>query len=625
MLKAADRVIRSGLHALWQRSLAKVAGLHVAPPNPMALHTPLGSMRAYLGAAIRAAAPKSVALMVLATFLSTFCSVGLSYALGQLTAGAQAGQHDHVVSIMAIMLGLWLASPLLQVLHSLARLFASQNLRIAVTDHLAARMMYARQQALAGNAVGNVVERIELASANASAVVGVTTDTVVKLLSVALLASLVLVNVSIPLALLSAVWMGSAILLSAYLAHSGMRIVEDASDAHARVIAELTELVTNIPLIRGFVAQARERARYSQTLGADLLACRHVRSYWIFVLLIEMAYKWLFGIVMMGLSVWFYQEGSLSLPGLVTVASLVIALSWHFETIAFHFVDLFDALGILRASLRELGAVQVALPESRTPPALKEPGRIRLEAVHASYEGVPVLREVTLEVKPGEKVAIVGPSGAGKSTLLKLLRGELEPDSGSVELHGLALEQTTPDLLASASSEAWQSAQVFNRSIAENVGYAAPAGNPALVSAALRAAQVLALVEGLPQGVETKIGEGGARLSTGERQRLAIARALFKRAPLLILDEATASVDMMTEQRIFQYILSQLGDCTVVVVSHRVATLAEFDRIIVMDAGRIADAGTHLELQGRSVLYQRLLLEESQGEAEPSELQQASA
>lgn len=589
---------------MWRHSVARLAELDLAVPKPIALAERGERVGRYLWAAIRAGAPWSTAGMVVATLLGTGCNVGQSFLLGEVTEQALAGQRAQVTWLLMALLGLWLLAPLLQALHSLARLYASQNLRIVVTDHLAARLMHARPRQVADNAVGNLVERIELASTNLPGVVSSVTDMVVKLLSVAVLASLVLAGVSTPMALVAGAWMLTALLLSSYLAFTGMNIVEDAGDAHAKVIADLAEIVTNIPLIRSFAAQAQERRRFGAALQADLYACRRVRSYWVFVLLIEAAYKWLFGVAVTVYVVQQYSSGMLALPQLITVCSLIIALSWHFESVAFHFVDLFDALGVLRSGLRELSAIEVDLDHGGR--ALSQPGRVVLDKVGVSYGRAEVLHEVSLQIEPGSKVGIVGPSGSGKSTLLAVLRGDLAPERGGVELHGLPLAECSPEQLARASSEALQSALMFNRSVRENVAYGATGREPQAIERALSAAQARLLVQGLPQGLETEVGERGASLSTGERQRLSIARALLKHAPLVVFDEATSSVDTISEARIIDHLVDELPGRTVIVVTHRVSTLERFDRIVVMDQGRIVDTGSPQELLARSALFQRL-------------------
>jgi ATP-binding cassette subfamily B protein len=607
-LSSIDLRIRSALQSVWQRSVAGFAELGIAVPKPIALAERGEHVGRYLWAAICAGAPWSTVGMVIATLLGTAGNVAQSFVLGQVAEQALGGQRELVTWLLLTLMTLWLAGPLLQVLHSLARLYASQNLRIVVTDHLTARLMHARPRQVADNAVGNLVERIELASTSLPGVVCTAADTLIKLLSVTVLASLVLAGVSSSMALLAGAWMMTALLLSSYLAYTGMNIVENASDAHAKVIADLAEIITNVPLIRSFTAQAMERRRFGTALQADLYACRRVRSYWVFVLLIEAAYKWLFGLTVAVYTVQQYGAGILPLPQLITICSLIIALSWHFESVAFHFVDLFDALGVLRSGLRELSAIEVELALGSQ--SLPKPGHVVLENVTASYNHVEMLRDVSLRIEPGSKVGIVGPSGSGKSTLLAVLRGDLKPDLGRVELHGAPLADCSAGQLARASSEAVQNALMFNRSVRENVAYGASESATKTIEHALSAAQARQLVQGLSRGIETEVGERGASLSTGERQRLSIARALLKHAPLVVFDEATSSVDTISEMRIIDYLVDDTPGRTVIVVTHRVTTLERFDQIVVMNQGRIVDAGSPQELLARSTLFQQLLRHE---------------
>ena len=545
--------------------------------------------------------------MVMATILGAMCHIGQSYMLGRLTEQALAGPAQQVTPTLAALIALWMAAPLLQALNSLALMYSSQNLRIGVTDHLTARLMHAQPVAVARNAVGNLVERVELASNSLESVVGSVTEMLVKLAAVTLLTVLVLLGASTPLAIAAGAWMLSALLFSSYMASTGMNIVEDASDAHANVIADLAEIVTNVPLIRSFVAERMERVRFVQALRKDLYACRKVRSYWVFVLLIESVYKWLFGISIATYAAHQYSQGQLSLPELITVCSLVISLSWHFESVAFHFVDLFDALGMLRSSLRELSAIPVDIQHNEAMRSLPTPGRIVSSSLCAGYGESAVLRDISLRIEPGMKVGIVGPSGSGKSTLLAVLRGELVPVSGQLEVHGLQLSALSTTQLRRASSEAQQSALMFNRTVLENVAYGVESVDVETVGGALKQAEAWLLVQGLSNGLDTVIGERGAALSTGERQRLSIARALIKRAPLLVFDEATSSVDAISEARILDRVINEAPGRTVIVVSHRVATLNCFDLVLVMDHGRIVDSGSPGELVKRSGLYRDLI------------------
>ncbi|XBS71529.1 ABC transporter transmembrane domain-containing protein [Acerihabitans sp. KWT182] len=306
----SKRTARLMLQSIWKRSIARLASLHIAAPRPISLSEPAVHAGRYVWASVRACAPGSTLAIVLATLFGAICNIGQSYFLGRITEVGMLDERRQVILQLICLISLWLAAPLLNVVQNLAVLYAGQNLRIGVTDHLSGRLMYARPQQLANNSVGNLVERIELVSGSLAEIVCTLADTVVKLAAVAILASLVLASASWPIALMAAIWMISAFMLSSYLAYSGMSIAEDASDAHAQVMAHLNEIVTNIPLIRSFVAHGMERRRFNRSLRADLLACRKIRSYWLFVLLIETSYKWLFGIGIIAYASFQYATGA---------------------------------------------------------------------------------------------------------------------------------------------------------------------------------------------------------------------------------------------------------------------------------------------------------------------------
>lgn len=606
-LDGKQRPIELCLRRAWEFTTARLASLHIATPAPISISQPAGSAGWYIVKTTLASAPLSTVFMALATAIMTICNIAQSYVLGSVTENAISGQEGPVKTLLIVLIGLWLATPVMQCARHVFQIYSSQNIRIGVMDHLTARLMYAQPRILSEKTVGNVVERIEIAAESMHCFVDTVATTAVKLLSVSLAMTVVLSNISAPFAIVCGAWMVSAIALSAYLALTGMRIVEDASDAHARVISELAELITNVSLIRSFATQCFERSRFGVSLHADLRACRRVRSYWLFVLLIESLYKWGFGALVTSYVAAQYLQGAISVAELVTVFSLVIGLSWHFESVAFHFVEMFEYLGEIRASLGELNQVPIEIESGTSISSLPCPGRIYLRNCTAAYEHAVALKNVSLQIEPGTKVGIVGPSGSGKSTLLGVVRGEIPcSPGGEVEIHGLALSDHSHRSLAPAFSEASQSALMFNRTLVENVRYGSPHASSDDLGVALRAARALSLVAGLPKGLESKVGERGSNISTGERQRLAIARALIKRAPLLILDEATSSVDALSEAAIFAYVRTQLPNCTVLAVSHRIASLADFDQIVVIDKGRIVDVGSPSELIARCELYRQL-------------------
>jgi len=232
---------------------------------------------------------------------------------------------------------------------------------------------------------------------------------------------------------------------------------------------------------------------------------------------------------------------------------------------------------------------------------------IRLDGVGFRYgDGDPVLRDVDVEIRPGEVVALVGPSGSGKSTLADLLPRFHDPVEGKVSLDGVDLRELRLAELRALFGIVTQETILFHDTVRANIAYGLDSATDSDVEGAARAANAHEFIAAMPDGYETVLGERGLRLSGGQRQRIAIARALLRNPPVLILDEATSALDTESELQVQQAIDELLADRTVVVIAHRLSTVRRADQILVLDAGRIAERGTHAELLGRGGLYHHL-------------------
>jgi subfamily B ATP-binding cassette protein MsbA len=245
-------------------------------------------------------------------------------------------------------------------------------------------------------------------------------------------------------------------------------------------------------------------------------------------------------------------------------------------------------------------------PEARA--MLPFSGEIELRCISHRYDQQEqqALDAVSLIIRKGERVALVGPSGSGKSTLFDVLARFREPTGGEVYFDGVDYRDLTHSSLLEQIAIVGQEPFLFHSTVKENIRGGAPAASDADVEAAATAASIHEEIMALPEGYDTVIGERGDRLSGGQRQRITIARAILKDAPILLLDEATASLDSESEQRVHQALEELMKDRTVLVVAHRLSTVRDVDRVVVLDQGTIVEEGTDEQLRSRGGLYARL-------------------
>lgn len=319
----------------------------------------------------------------------------------------------------------------------------------------------------------------------------------------------------------------------------------------------------------------------------------------------------LFGIVINALMLWlalgFWQQGALVVGDFVLIQIYLFRMMENIWSIGREFRSIFTSV----ADAAEMVAILETPHEIKNKKGAKKlkvtAGEVWFDdATFEFNKDVPVLHQFNLHITGGEKIALVGPSGAGKSTVTKLLLRLYDVQKGEIKIDGQDIAKVTQDSLRDAIAFVPQEPILFHRTLMENIRYGRRDATDEEVVAAAKKAHCHEFIDKLPLGYETFVGERGIKLSGGERQRVAIARAMLKNAPILVLDEATSSLDSESEALIQEALEALMQDKTVVVIAHRLSTIMKMDRIVVMEQGQIAATGTHLELVNQAGLYQKL-------------------
>lgn len=384
-----------------------------------------------------------------------------------------------------------------------------------------------------------------------------------------------------------------------------------SQDRVADSSAIAAEVLNAIPVVQSYTQEAREAKRFAaSTEEAFATAVRRTRMRsWLVAFVITATFAALLWGLYQGTQA--VLRGDISAGHLGQTVVYVIILVSGVAVLAEVYGDLLRAAGATER-LMELVASEPVIAEPATPrplPPARRGSAVALEHVRFHYPSRPAqaaLADFSLHVAPGETVALVGPSGAGKSTVFQLLLRYYDVAEGRVAVDGVPVREASLAELRRRIGIVPQESVVFSADAMENIRYGRPDASDEEVIAAARAAYAHDFITALPEGYRTFLGERGVRLSGGQRQRISIARAMLKNPPLLLLDEATSALDAESERMVQAALESAMKDRTTLVIAHRLSTVQRADRIVVMEAGRIVEAGTHAQLSAAGGLYARL-------------------
>lgn len=373
----------------------------------------------------------------------------------------------------------------------------------------------------------------------------------------------------------------------------------------ARVGGELVDAVSNVWTIKAFAARDRESARLAEQIGDEAVA--HRRS-WMYVEKARVIHDICLSVMAGHMLIWaisMWRAGTVSAGDVVLVSALTFRILHGSRDLALTLVDTTQLAGRHRRHAADHPATTCHRRCGRTM-ALAQ-GDVRFEEVRFAYpDQAAVLDGLNLHIPAGQKVGIVGPSGAGKSTLIALIQRLDDVQSGRVLIDGQDIRSVSQDSLREKIAVVPQETALFNRSIADNIRYGRPEASDVEVQDAARHAFCDGFIRQLPQGYATQVGERGVMLSGGQRQRLGIARAFLKDAPILILDEATSALDTESEAEIQAALDHLMRDRTLLAVAHRLSTVIGFDRIVVLQDGRVVEDGNPAQLRGHGGVFDGL-------------------
>jgi ATP-binding cassette subfamily B protein len=428
---------------------------------------------------------------------------------------------------------------------------------------------------------------------------------------IATVAAIALIGtVSGPMAAGLIVVAGVMVVAMFHLAAVGKPLHDDFADKAAAVDGEMVDVINNMPLVRAFCGLGYEHDRFDTTVNRELRARGRSLRYLEKLRISHAAITIVLTISLLAWAIMLWQRGAATTGDVVLVCTLGLSILNATRDLAVALVDVTQHVARLSEATATLLVPHELRDHPKAEPLVRAGAAIVFNKVSFRYPGgLQVFDKFSLRINAGQRVGLVGQSGGGKSSLFVLLQRFYDVDQGHIAIDGQSIARVTQQSLREAISVVPQDISLFHRSIMENIRY----GRPTATDDEVRRATVAArcdFVETLPEGLETMVGDRGVKLSGGQRQRIAIARAFLKDAPILLLDEATAALDSESEEAIREALGRLMRGRTVIAIAHRLATLRNFDRVIMLKAGKIIEDGAPDRLMQGQGPYRELVTQE---------------
>jgi ATP-binding cassette, subfamily B, multidrug efflux pump len=417
-------------------------------------------------------------------------------------------------------------------------------------------------------------------------------------------------------------WLLVYLLFIRYFVPRLARLGKMQADARSLMTGRITDAYTNITTVKLFSHSQRESG-YAQGAMAEFLQTvyRQMRMVTSFEIVNQVLSIFLIG-GMGGMTLLMWTQGHIGVGAVAAAIAMAMRLSGISHWMMWEMSSLFEQVGTVQDGLNTLASRPSVVDQTNAQPLHATRGEIRFEHVSFAYGATngaaPIINDLSLHIRPGEKIGLVGRSGAGKSTLVNLLLRFYDLPEGRILIDGHDIAAVTQESLRSQIGMVTQDTSLLHRSVRENILYGRPDASESELMAAAQRAEATEFIRSLSDpegrsGFDARVGERGVKLSGGQRQRVAIARVMLKDAPILLLDEATSALDSEVEAAIQRSLYRLMEGKTVIAIAHRLSTIAAMDRLIVVEKGRIVEEGSHDSLLARNGLYARLWAHQSGG------------
>jgi ATP-binding cassette subfamily B protein len=401
---------------------------------------------------------------------------------------------------------------------------------------------------------------------------------------------------------------GAVMVVMFRIAAAGRPLHHAFADKAAAVDGEMVDVIGNMALVRAFGAIAREHRRFDATVSEEMKARRRSLLYLEKLRLLHALVVVVMTLALLAWAITLWQNGQATAGDVVLVCTLGLSVLSATRDLAVALVDVTQHMARLSEALATLLSPHEMRDHPEAAALVSTGAHVTFEDISFQYpKGRKVFEGFSTDIQPGQRVGLVGPSGGGKSTLVALLQRFYEPQSGRILIDGHDISRITEESLRQTIAVVPQDTALLNRTLLENIRYGRPDATDEEVWEAALAARCRPFIETLPQGLDTVVGDRGVKLSGGQRQRVAIARAFLKNAPLLILDEATSALDTEAEEAIREALERLMTGRTVIAIAHRLSTLRNFDRILVLRGGKLVEDGAPDNLMREDGVYRGLV------------------